>query len=208
MNTKRPEDLADRLVRDGLLTRYQAACLLQGKGQQLSIADYRVLQPDVDAETDRCLVCRDRSERRVVLRLLPRMRRDDPMTLAQFYCEVTAAAGLDHPNFARVFPPIRHGDSHYQRTEYVVGETLQTLVKREGPLTLDRALGYMHLAAMGMAHAHAAGVAHRDLRPANLLVNRTAAVKVRNIGLARFFHAEERVLAHIDGGAVDYLAPE
>ena len=81
-----------------------------------------------------------------------------------------------------------------------------------GPAGLRRAADYIRQAAEGLAHAHQAGLIHRDVKPANLLVDHNNVVKVLDLGLAKFtdedrasltVHYDENVL-----GTADYLAPE
>ncbi len=96
--------------------------------------------------------------------------------------------------------------------EYVEGRDLQQMVKQQGPLDYASAAEYIRQAAEGLAHAHQAGLIHRDVKPANLLVDRKNVVKVLDLGLARFtdedrasltVQYDENVL-----GTADYLAPE
>ena len=77
----------------------------------------------------------------------------------------------------------------------------------------ERAAHYIQQAALGLQHAHEAGLVHRDVKPANLLVDRTGVVKILDLGLARCFHDKrESVTQKYDGnvvlGTADYLAPE
>src|SRR5437764_7167730 len=75
-----------------------------------------------------------------------------------------------------------------------------------------RAAHYVRQAAVGMQHAHEAGLVHRDIKPGNILVDRTGVVKVLDMGLARFFNDEEDILTKKYDenvlGTADYLAPE
>jgi hypothetical protein len=97
--------------------------------------------------------------------------------------------------------------------EYVEGINLHDLVKKLGPLTVERAVYYIREAADGLQHAFEAGLIHRDIKPANLLLSRQGHVKILDMGLARFFHDEKDNLTQkFDSSAVlgtlDYLAPE
>jgi serine/threonine protein kinase len=97
--------------------------------------------------------------------------------------------------------------------EYVDGASLQEMVKRGGPLDPIRAAHYIRQAAQGLQHAHeSAGLVHRDIKPGNILVDRTGVVKVLDMGLARFFFDEEDILTKKYDenvlGTADYLAPE
>jgi hypothetical protein len=96
--------------------------------------------------------------------------------------------------------------------EYVDGANLQEIVKRTGPLSVLRACHYIWYSAMALQHAHEHGLIHRDIKPGNILVDRTGAVKVLDMGLALFFLEEDEQLTkkHDDGtlGTADYLSPE
>ena len=96
--------------------------------------------------------------------------------------------------------------------EYVEGSDLQQLVKREGPLDYALAADYIRQAAEGLEHAHEAGLIHRDVKPANLLLDRKNVVKVLDLGLARFTDEDlaSLTVAYDENvlGTADYLAPE
>src|SRR5207245_5250809 len=97
--------------------------------------------------------------------------------------------------------------------EDVDGVGLQDIVKKSGPLDLARAAHYISQAALGLQHAHeVAGLVHRDIKPGNIIVDRSGTVKVLDLGLARFFYDEDDLLTKkFDEnvlGTADYLAPE
>ena len=97
--------------------------------------------------------------------------------------------------------------------EYVDGSSLQEIVKKAGPMDVLRACHYMRQAALGLQHAHeTAGLVHRDIKPGNILVDRSGIVKILDMGLARFFHDEDDILTKKYDenvlGTADYLAPE
>src|SRR4029077_4492645 len=102
---------------------------------------------------------------------------------------------------------------HFLVMEYVDGSSLHEIVKRFGPMDVTRAAHYMAQAACGLQHAHEAGIVHRDIKPGNLLVDRSGTVKILDMGLARFFHDDrDELTKQYDAGSVlgtaDYLAPE
>ena len=104
------------------------------------------------------------------------------------------------------------GSIHYLVMEYVEGRDLQHIVKEDGPLDYAAAAEYIRQAAEGLAHAHQAGLIHRDVKPANLLVDQKNVVKVLDLGLARFTDEDKASLtvAYDENvlGTADYLAPE
>jgi serine/threonine protein kinase len=94
--------------------------------------------------------------------------------------------------------------------EYVDGVDLSSLVKQRGPLPVAQAVACVRQAAGGLAFAHRAGIVHRDVKPANLLVDREGTVKVLDMGLARIDDAAKENLTGTEQvmGTVDYMSPE
>ena len=119
---------------------------------------------------------------------------------------------MDHRNIVRAYDVDNDGDIHYLVMEYVDGRDLQQMVKEDGPLDYAAAADYIRQAAEGLAHAHQAGLIHRDVKPANLLVDQKNVVKVLDLGLARFTDEDRASLtvAYDENvlGTADYLAPE
>jgi len=89
---------------------------------------------------------------------------------------------------------------------------LQAIVRQRGPLDPLTAAEYIRQAALGLHHAHQAGLIHRDVKPANLLVDKNGTVKILDLGLARFTGEDQAslTLAYDENvlGTADYLAPE
>ena len=151
--------------------------------------------------------------RRVALKVLPLAQAEDPACLARFYREARAVARLDHPNIVRAHD-IDHEDKlRFLVLEYVDGCNLHAFVRRNGVLAPERAADYIRQAALGLQHAHEAGLVHRDIKPGNLLLDRQGTVKVLDMGLARFFHEDSgQYVKEFETGFVigtaDYVAPE
>ena len=102
---------------------------------------------------------------------------------------------------------------HFLIMEYVDGVSLQHLVEKGGPLDVVRAAHYVAQAAQGLQYAHESGLVHRDVKPANLLVDRLGTVKVLDLGLARLMRDDNDKLTKQYNenailGTADYLAPE
>ncbi|HVS36937.1 MAG TPA: serine/threonine-protein kinase, partial [Gemmataceae bacterium] len=211
----KPKKLAAALVRDGMLTLFQVSQFLQGKWRGFSISGkYKLLDHLGTGGMGNVFLCEHKSmRRRVAIKVLPAHQAKDPSALERFYREARAVAALDHPNIVRAHDIDHDGKYHFLVLEYVEGASLQEIVKRNGPMDVTRAAHYIRQAALGLHHAHLAGVVHRDVKPGNLLLDRQGVVKILDMGLARFFldeadgltreHDERNIL-----GTADYLAPE
>ncbi|MBA4064469.1 MAG: hypothetical protein C0501_12295 [Isosphaera sp.] len=208
-----PQKLAGVLVRDGLLTYFQAEQLLQGKYKRFTIGKYKVLEKLGAGGMAQVFLCEHKlMRRRVAIKVLPAAKADDPSSRERFYREARAVAAVDHPNIVRAYDIDQDENLHFLVMEYVDGTNLQDLVKRHGPLDVLRACHYVYGAAEGLRHAHEMGLVHRDIKPGNILLDRAGVVKILDLGLARFFHDEDDVLTKKYDenvlGTADYLAPE
>jgi hypothetical protein len=153
--------------------------------------------------------------REVAAKVLKSEYTGDPVFLTRFRTEARLSAGLTHPNIAvlhdygEVEPAVPGGDRLvYLVMELVDGEPLSAVLAREGRLTPERTLGLLGQVAAGLAAAHAAGVVHRDVKPANLLVGPDDTVKITDFGIAwSAANATVTRTGHVVGTA-QYLAPE
>ena len=129
-----------------------------------------------------------------------------PEILSRLYSEVRILALLDHPQIARVFGIVRRDGHLYLITEFLQGETLETILKKQGRLQPAIALALFRQMMAGVAFAHGLGVMHGDLKPSNVLVTDVdPPVKLLNFALAH-------VLGSNPVGSRDkdsrYIAPE
>jgi serine/threonine protein kinase len=205
-------ELADRFVRDGLLTPFQAGELLHGRWQSLVIAGkYAVLAPIGSGGMGQVLLCEHLvMRRRSAVKVLPARLTADPAAVERFRREARAIAALDHPNIVRAYDVDTADDVHFLVMEYVDGVPLQELVAGWGPVEVSAAADYIAQAARGLQHAHEAGWVHRDVKPANLLLDRGGTVKLLDLGLARLLEDTTEPLTGSSEplGTADYLAPE
>jgi eukaryotic-like serine/threonine-protein kinase len=207
------EFVAARLVETELLTRWQADRLLEGRHKGFFLGKYKLLNLLGSGGMSHVYLAEHvLMHRRVAIKVLPKQRVHDTSYLARFRREAEAVAALDHRNIVRAYDVDNVDDVHYLVMEYVEGRDLQAVVKEEGVLDYARAAEYIRQAAEGLEHAHRAGLIHRDVKPANLLVDHNSVVKLLDLGLARFTDEDrasltvkydENVL-----GTADYLAPE
>ncbi|HEX5442345.1 MAG TPA: serine/threonine-protein kinase [Pirellulales bacterium] len=205
--------LSSHLTRKGLLTGWQSERLLEGRHRGFFIGKYKLLDHlGTGGMSSVYLAEHPVMRRRVALKVLPTNRVEDSSYLRRFHREARAVATLDHRHIVRAFDVDHDGDVHYLVMEYVPGRDLKTLVEQDGPLPPRMAAEYIRQAAEGLAHAHSAGLVHRDMKPANLLVDLRGTVKVLDLGLASIADDIDAALSReFDDkvlGTIDYLAPE
>lgn len=209
-----PRKLAARMVAAGLLTQFQAEQVLLGKHRGFTIGKYRVLERIGSGGHSNVYLGEHRVvKRRVAIKVLPTARSENPAAVARFYREARAAGSLDHPNLVKAQDVDCDHGVHFLIMDYVDGSSLQQIVSRCGPLSIERAAHYIRQAAEGLEAAHAAGLVHRDIKPANILLDRHGLIRVLDLGLARFFcDNEDPLTLKYDGnsvlGTADYVAPE
>lgn len=214
-----PSDLnkiATIFVTDGLLTKFQAGQILKGRYKNFTIGRYRVLEPLGVGGMSRVYLCEHATMGHLVaMKLLPIQQNSDPSLVERFFREARAVAALNHPNVVRAHDVAEEaGKFHYLVMDYVDGVNLHDLVQRHGALSAERAAHYIAQAAEGLQHVHEAGLIHRDVKPGNLLLDRTGTVKVLDLGLARFQEPETgpSITQRYDDkailGTADFLSPE
>nr|BFE27834.1 hypothetical protein GCM10010200_000850 [Actinomadura rugatobispora] len=153
-----------------------------------------------------------RLERAVAVKvLLPHLLHGQvrEQALSRFEREGRAAARLSHPNIAAVYDVGEHEGQPYLVLEYLRGRDLKSLL-REHPqgLPVEDALSYGAQAAEGLATAHAAGIVHRDVKPANLMLGGDGAVRICDFGIARLHGATAGLTGDLKIGTLAYMAPE
>jgi serine/threonine-protein kinase len=202
---------ADHLVRAGVLTAWQAEKLLEGRHRGFLLGSYRLLDHLARGGMSNVYLAEHRlMQRRVAIKVLPQNRVADASFLARFQLEAKAVAALDHKNIVRAYDLGHEGSIHYLVMEYVEGNNLEELVAASGRLNAHAAADYVAQAAAGLAHAHVLGLVHRDVKPANLLVDRQGTIKILDMGLAKF-EGQGGGLGFADDevvGTAEYLAPE
>lgn len=209
-----PQQMAETMLKAGLITPFQMDLLLQGKRRGFIIADKYILLDHLGAGgMGSVYLCEHKvMRRRVAIKVLPSAFADNPEYLDRFHREARAVAVLDHPNIVRAFDVDHDAKMHFLVMEYIEGCSLHQLVSREGPLGVRQAADYISQAASGLQSAQEAGLVHRDIKPANLLVDRKGTVKILDMGLAVFFQEKESLTQQYDASAIlgtaDYLAPE
>jgi WD40 repeat protein/tRNA A-37 threonylcarbamoyl transferase component Bud32 len=216
-----PRRLAHELIQRGWLTPYQVNQLFLGKGAQLVLGSYVILERLGEGGMGQVFKARHQNlGRTAALKVIRKDRLSNPVAVQRFRREIQAVAHLSHPNVVIAFDADQVGDIHYFSMEYVEGIDLGRLLKTQGPLPIEVAHQYLRQAALGLQHAHERGLVHRDIKPSNLLLAKPQAgqplgvVKVLDLGLARLERPIDGDLNSSlsnDGqlmGTPDFIAPE
>lgn len=205
--------LASLFKKEGLLTAWHIEKLLGGKYKGFFLGKYKLLgHIGTGGMSSVYLAEHTRMGDKRAIKVLPKSRVRDSTYLARFELEAKAIASLNHPNIVLAYDIDNEGDVHYIVMEYVDGLDLQQLVKRDGPTDFSTAAHLVAQAARGLEHAHSKGVIHRDVKPANLLIDPDGNVRLLDMGLALVSadDNESMTVANNENvlGTADYLAPE
>jgi eukaryotic-like serine/threonine-protein kinase len=205
-------ELAHRLVRDQLLTEYQARRFLAGKSHGLLVGKYVILDRLGSGSMGRVYKAHHQLMGRVVaLKIIAPEIVTNTRVVSRFQREMKLVGRLDHPNVVRAYDADQTNGILYIVMEYVSGRSLGQRLK-EGPLAPVDAVSYAAQAALGLHHAHEQGIVHRDIKPSNLLLNDEKVLKVLDLGLGVLMDGDSHsTFATADGiavGTVDYMSPE
>src|SRR5262249_19901868 len=123
--------------------------------------------------------------RKVALKILSEVHRENPQLRARFIRGARAVAAVSPPNVVQVFTTGEFDGRPYFAMEYLAGKDLGTLVREGGPMSSRVAAGNLLDAARGLEAAANAGLIHRDVKPSNLVRLDTGPVKVTDFGLVK-----------------------
>jgi serine/threonine protein kinase/beta-lactam-binding protein with PASTA domain len=149
-----------------------------------------------------------RLDRTVALKIMHAELANDEDFVRRFVGEARSVARLSHPNVVAVYDQGADGRTLYLAMEYVPGQTLRALLNVRRRLSPREALDIMDGVLAGLGAAHAAGLAHRDVKPENVLLTEAYAVKVADFGLARLLSGASHTKTGMLIGTAAYLAPE
>ena len=128
--------------------------------------------------------------------------------MSRFRAEATILAKLNHPQIATIFELFRSENDLLMVMEFVRGEALDKLSERLGPIAPDRAAYLIDLVLSALEHAHRAGIVHRDVKPANVMVTDEGGIKIMDFGIARVLGAEQKTVDFRLMGTPAYMSPE
>jgi serine/threonine-protein kinase len=146
--------------------------------------------------------------RPVAVKVLKRVLADDATFLERFRREARAAAAISHPGVARVYDYGELSSEPFMVMELVDGDTLAQRIANQGRLPWEQAFAIAEQVASALSAAHAHGVIHRDVKPANILIDRSDRVKVTDFGIARAVRATTLTRPGMVLGSANYVAPE
>lgn len=158
---------------------------------------------DVYAATDEVL------GRKVAVKMLHANYATDEAFIQRFRREAQAAANLTHPNIVSIYDTGKDGGHYYIVMELIEGRTLRDVLRSEGPLLPRRAAEIASEVAAALSVAARGGLAHRDVKPGNILLTETGSVKVTDFGIARAWDdSEELTRTGAVIGTATYFSPE
>ncbi len=156
-------------------------------------------------------------ERPVAIKLMHHEFAADSDQLERFRREARSVARLSHAHIVTVIDAGEESseDGHhapistpYIVLEYVEGETLKDVIRREGPLEIPQAIAYAIEIARALGAAHERMIVHRDVKPQNVLIDAEGSAKITDFGIARTLTEEGLTIAGRVLGTTDYVAPE
>lgn len=217
--------LAQELLRRGWLTPYQVNQLLSGRGGELILGPYLLLERLGEGGTGRVLKGMHRGTRRLAaIKLIRSELLADEEVIARFNREVRIISRLSHPNIVHAYDAGPTPTGLMLAMEFVDGTNLSEMLKERGPLPVALACDYVRQAALALQHAHERNLIHRDIKPSNLMVNRNGQIKLLDLGLGRLRRGSDGEATVTLGGASlassltpvgavmmgtpDYMAPE
>lgn len=151
-----------------------------------AIPGYRILRRLGEGGMGQVFLAEDvQLGRRVAIKLISERVSSDAAMSSRFLREARLLATIEHPHVVRVYSFGQVEARQYLVMEYVEGESLAALIRREGPLPVETALRILRETVEGLEAAQELHIVHRDIKPANILLDRRGRVRVADFGLAK-----------------------
>ena len=173
------------------------------------IASYRIVEKLGEGGMGVVYKAVDESlDRTVAIKALsPELSRDTEL-VARFRTEAKAQAHLNHTNIATLYSFLAQEDDCFMVMEFVEGESFDQMIRRRGPIPYEEAIPLFKQALLGVGFAHRVGIIHRDIKPGNMMVNRSGIVKVMDFGIAKVIGGRRLTRTGTQMGTVYYMSPE
>src|SRR5271157_1808211 len=147
-------------------------------------------------------------DRLVALKVIRTELAGDSDILSRFKQELILARKVTHKNVIRIFDLGRASGMRFITMEYIEGQDLRSLVKKEGKPTPQRAVEILQQVCLALEAAHSEGVVHRDLKPQNIMIDKQGKVYVMDFGIARSVGSEGMTMTGALVGTPEYVSPE
>lgn len=144
--------------------------------------------------------------RLVAIKVLKEEFSSDVGFVSKFKMEAQAAARLSHPNIVNIYDVVDDNNLHYIVMELIEGITLKNYILKKGHLDWRETIAVAIQVAQGIEAAHEQGIIHRDIKPQNIIIDRTGKAKVADFGIARAVTSQTLSAAAV--GSVHYISPE
>ncbi|OPZ03805.1 MAG: Serine/threonine-protein kinase PknB [candidate division BRC1 bacterium ADurb.BinA292] len=132
----------------------------------------------------------------------------DPEAIERFKQEARAARKLTHQNIVRIHDMFEMDGHKIISMEYIDGEDLKALLKRNMTFSEDITLNFLMQICEGLAYAHRLNIVHRDVKPANIMITDRNQVKITDFGIAKILTANQTIAGTTVMGTPLYMAPE
>lgn len=173
------------------------------------IGDYEILEEIARGGMGVVYKARHRKlDRTVALKMIKTGELATDEEIKRFHSEAEASANLNHPNIVAIYDVGEQDGQHYFAMNFVEGQSLSEKL-RNGPLPHQNAAELCRKTALAMAHAHASGVVHRDLKPGNILLDGGGEPRITDFGLAKKIEGDSELT--VTGqilGTPSFMAPE
>ncbi|MBY0585893.1 serine/threonine protein kinase [bacterium] len=205
--------LARHLVQRNVITLYQAKHLLRGQHDGLLFGKYEIRDFLGKGGMGRVYLAWDRqADHPCALKVLLPSKQGHERSMLRFDRERIITQKLSHPALAKAYEADEWDGVPYLALEYIPGSNLYHWMKANGLPPLVMVCRWMASIASALAHAHSAGIIHRDLKASNVMIRPDGQAKLLDLGLARWMeddHREEEIMGHRRiVGSFDYIAPE
>ena len=209
------ESFIQDLIESKLLTKFQAEQIIAGKGESLAFGKY-IIQEKLGAGGMGQVYKAFHPEvaKLVAIKVILPQGKFDTESVKRFEREVKASEKLVHPNIIAVLDSGSSKGSLFMVMELIEGKDLFELINEKGKLSVNEAVAYIIQAARALEHAHANGVIHRDVKPANLIADSHGFLKIVDMGLAKIQAGEnEDKISMLTTntaimGSADFMSPE
>jgi serine/threonine protein kinase len=147
-------------------------------------------------------------DRTVAIKVVPPDSANVGQVAERFKREAKLAASLDHPNIIPVYRVGQAGPLHFMAMKFVEGRAVDAIIEQQGALPLSVCTAILRASSAGLAFAHEKKVVHRDIKAANILVDRDGRVMVSDFGIARALEDVSLTASGMMIGTPYYMSPE